>query len=326
MRSAASEHVIALDGIAVIVHPNNPTRALSRADVKRIFTGEVSEWSHAATREPGAPPGDRAVGSVNLYARDDASGTFDTFKHLVLGDRALATAKRFADSAALSDAVASDRVAIGFIGLAYVGNAKAIALSDVGTPATLPSAFTITTESYPLSRRLFFYTPAKPSHPAALRFVRFVLSDAGQKVVREAGFVDLGIELGGVEACTGKCPAGYLARTRGSRRLSVDFRFRDDTLDLDSRGVRDLDRLVAFLRDHSSGRLTLLGFSDDQGNPAATLAASRARANAVAAELTARGVRPAVVDGRGSEMPVAPNDDASGRERNRRVEVWLAER
>jgi phosphate transport system substrate-binding protein len=314
LRSAASEHVIALDGIAVVVHPNNPRKALTRADVKRIFTGEVADWSGLGA----------AALPITVHARDDASGTFDTFKHLVLGDRALApSAKRFADSGELSDAVAMDRGAIGFIGLAYIGNARPVALSDDGTLPTLPSAFTVTTESYLLSRRLFLYTAARHQKPAVLRFVRFVLSEQGQKVVREAGFVDLAVELDAAEPCGARCTPGYAWRTRGARRISVDFRFRGDSLDLDSRAVHDLDRLTAFLRDHAGGRLMLLGFSDDAASSAKDLARSSARANVVAEELATRGVRAALVEGRGAEMPVASNGDESGREKNRRVEAWL---
>ncbi len=316
MRSAASEHVVALDGIAVVVHPNNPVKSLTREDLRRVFAGDTRDWSAL-----GAP-----AGPITVDARDDASGTFDMFKLLVLGDRALTpAARRFQDSDELSGAVAAERGAIGFIGVAYVRNARAVAVGDEATPPRLPSAFTVTTEEYLLSRRLYFYTPAQPTNPWILRFVGFALSDAGQKVVREAGFVDLGIELESAESCAGRCPRGYAERVRHARRLSVDFRFREGTLELDSRGVRDVDRLVAFLRGHSGGGLMLLGFSDDRGTVAERTAASRARAAVVAKELAERGVRAEVVEGRGAEMPVASNAEEMGRERNRRVEAWVME-
>jgi phosphate transport system substrate-binding protein len=314
MRSPASEHVIALDGIAVIVHPNNPARTLTKPALARIFAGETSEWSVVG----GAP------GAISVYARDDVSGTFDTFKHLVLGDLSLVgTARRFGDSDQLSDAVASDPYGIGFIGLAYVRNAKAVSISDTGTPAMLPSAFTVTTEEYLLSRRLYFYSSPAPQNPLTLRFINFVLSTAGQKVVRDAGFVDLGIEVENGEPCDAHCTPGYAARARHARRLSVDFRFRSGRDELDSRAVRDLDRLVQFLRGHSSGKLMLLGFTSETGDAARNLSESTRRAKLVDAELSARGVHATVVEGRGAEMPVATNGDEAGRERNRRVEAWL---
>jgi phosphate transport system substrate-binding protein len=305
--------VVGLDGIAVVVHPNNAIRALTLDQLARIYDGEITDWASVGG----------AVGPITLYARDDNSGTFDTFKHLVLGKRKLAaTATRMTDSEKLSDGVAGDVGAIGFIGLAYVRSAKAVAIADQGATPTLPSAFTVTTESYLLSRRLFFYVPARPSTNAALELVSFALSAEGQSIVRASGFIDLGVGMRDVESCT-TCSAHYVAATSGARRLSVDFRFRSGSNALDSRATRDVDRLVVFLRAHPGGRLRLLGFSDGNGDAASNLAISRDRAKSVADELETRGVHAAVVDGFGAERPVATNDDEHGREKNRRVEAWL---
>ena len=80
LRSPAGEHVVALDGLAVGVHPNNPVRSMDLAHLASTFKGEITDWSSL-----GAPSG-----PVHLFARDDASGTYDTFRHLVLGDAPLA--------------------------------------------------------------------------------------------------------------------------------------------------------------------------------------------------------------------------------------------
>ncbi|APR88418.1 Serine/threonine kinase PKN11 [Minicystis rosea] len=314
MRSAASEHVIGLDGIAVVVHQTNSIRSATRDDLRRAFSGAITDWSALGG----------SARPITVHARDDVSGTFDTFKHLVLGDSALvATAKRFSDSAALSDAVAADASAMGFIGVAYTRNAKPVSISDAGTTALLPSAFTVTTEEYLLSRRLYLYCSGRPKNPAILRFLNFALSEAGQKVVRSTGFIDLGVELESPGPCAGRCTPGYALRVQHAQRLSVNFRFRAGTTQLDSRGVRDVDRLVSFLRQHSDKSLMLIGFSADEGSAAQSLADSRARAKAVEAELGARGVHVGVVEGRGAEMPIASNADPTQRERNRRVETWL---
>jgi phosphate transport system substrate-binding protein len=113
--------------------------------------------------------------------------------------------------------------------------------------------------------------------------------------------------------------------TRNARRLSLDFRFRSGQDELDSRATRDVDRLVTFLGNHRSGKLLLLGFSDAVGSDASNVRLSRERAEAVSRELAARGVRASAIDGFGSELPLASNDDPLGREKNRRVEVWLLE-
>ena len=109
---------------------------------------------------------------------------------------------------------------------------------------------------------------------------------------------------------------------RGAKRLSLDFRFRTGRDELDSRATRDFDRLLGFLRG-KRGRLRLIGFSDNQGSASGNAALSLARARTIGAELDARGVHPDQIAGLGGEMPVASNDDETGRERNRRVEVWL---
>lgn len=313
LRSPASELVVGLDGIAVVVHPNRTQRSLSLEQVAQIFSGEIDDWSRVG--------GDSAP--IVLHARDDKSGTFDTFQHLVLGKRKLAAkATRWADSDKLSDAVAADANAIGFIGLAYVRSAKALAVADKGASATYPSVFTVTTESYLLSRRLFLYVPARPARAVTLDLTGFALSADGQAVVRAAGFVDLGVGIRDASDCAG-CTAGHARAVAGARRLSLDFRFRPGLDLLDSRATRDIDRLVVFLRAHPGARLRLFGFSDAAGDATTNLLLSQQRARVIADELDARGVKPAVVAGFGAEMPVATNETAEGRERNRRVEVWL---
>jgi len=333
MRSPASEHVIALDGIAVIVHPNNTVRALDGDQLRRAFTGAAHDWSELGG----------SAGPIRIFARDDASGTYDTFKHFILGkEKLVASATRFSDSDALSDAVANEPGGIGFIGLAYIRSAAALAVSDRGAPPMFPSPFTVTTEGYMLARRLYFYTSARPADSGAPRatqsgsgsgsaratvtrdLVTFALSPDGQATARAAGFVDLSIRVHDPEPCNARCSGRYTTTIRNARRLSLDFRFRTGKNELDSRGTRDLDRVVAFLNGQPGARVLLLGFSDAIGDASQNLRLSRERAKAVGDELAARGVHPAVIDGFGTEMAVASNTDESGRERNRRVEVWLA--
>jgi phosphate transport system substrate-binding protein len=316
LRAPASEHVLALDGIAVIVHPNNPLRALDRAVLHDIFTGKLTDWSAVEGGEGGEGP-------IHVLARDAKSGTFDTFKHLVLGkDPLVAGARRLAESDALADAVAGDRQAIGFIGLAYVRSAKALAIAEPGALPMLPTSFTVATEGYMLSRRLYFYSLPQPRSPLVAELIAYALSPRGQEVVSRAQFVDLGLTLRD-EPCDERCPRAYAAAVDGAQRVSVDFRFRSGSDQADSRAVRDLDRLVALLHDHPGARLSLLGFSDAVGSQRINSQLSLERARAIALELATRGVRVHAVKGFGAAMPVASNSGASGRERNRRVEVWL---
>jgi len=246
------------------------------------------------------------------------------FKNLVLGGDPLRVgARRIGDSRALSDDVARDRSAIGFVGLAYARSAKVLAISDQGTDARLPNSLTITTEAYLLSRRLYLYLPLQPRAPLATELIAFTLSPHGQAVVRDAGFVDFDVTLRDVERCDGRCPANYAALTAHARRLSLDFRFRRGSDEIDNRAARDLDRVVQFLRGYPDARVLLLGFSDLAGSSDANLRLSRQRAATIAHELELRGVRAASIDGMGAAMPVAPNVTEADRQHNRRVEVWV---
>jgi phosphate transport system substrate-binding protein len=204
-----------------------------------------------------------------------------------------------------------------------VRSAKALALSDTGTRSMLPTSFTVTTEDYMLSRRLYFYTLAKPRTPLVAELVSFAGSPAGQDVVRATGFVELAATLRDPEPCDARCPPTYAEAIAHAKRVSIDFRFRSGSNDIDSRASRDLDRLVQLLREHPNGKLALFGFSDGFGDPATNARLSRERARAIAGELETRGVVAAAVDGFGDALPVASNASEPGRERNRRVEVWL---
>jgi phosphate transport system substrate-binding protein len=314
MTSPACEHVLGLDGIAVIVNRGNPVRALAKDQIAQIFSGAIENWLKV-----GGPDG-----AISLYARDDKSGTYDTFRTLVLGNASLAvSAKRIEDSRKLSDSVAQDPNGIGFIGLAYVQDTRAIAVYENGTAALLPSPFTVATEDYALSRRLFLYTPARPRRELTRRFVDFAVSRMGQNVVAEIGFVGQNVLAAGSGAnSTAADPADYQRLISGADRLSLDFRFREGSSQLDNKAVSDLTRVVTFITDlHYSGdNLVLLGFADSRE---ATDNLAKDRAEAVALQFEELGVKAAKVVGFGSQLAVASNDTPEGRQRNRRVEIWV---
>lgn len=314
LRSPACEHVVGLDGIAIIVNQNNPVQALTLKEIAGIFTGTITDWSQV-----GGP-----AGPITSYARDDKSGTFDTFKSLVLGPGKLTDhTKRFEDSNELSDSVANDLKAIGFIGLPYIRNSKAIAVSEKGASALMPTRFTVGTEDYLLSRRLYLYTAQVTNHPWTKRFIEFALSDEGQEVVNRIGFVKQSLETETVPVPAG-APSAYAAAVQNAGRLNLNLRFLAGSTRLDNKGTRDLDRIGNLLATNGRGKqLLLFGFSDATGSADANIALSKERAQSVAEQLSMRGIRAAVVSGFGPAMPVASNETPEGREKNRRVEVWL---
>ncbi|NJL28617.1 MAG: OmpA family protein [Thermoanaerobaculia bacterium] len=329
MKHSRSEHVIALDGLAIIVHPDNRVPALTVEQIARIFSCAITDWSAV-----GGKPG-----PINLYARDQKSGTFDTFKSLVLDSNKTILcleANRFESSTELSDAVAGDPNGIGFIGLPYVLKARALAIKECDL-SYKPTAFEIRSEEYPLFRRLYLYTPEQPKSPFVGEFVDFALSPSGYGVVDKVGFVNLDVKQDVSQSQFLRTPAAVLSAqnlqalqqfvqmTRYATRLSVTFRFEPGEADLDTLAVRDLDRLVSYLKsDEARGReLVLLGFADSVGDYRQNRDLSQQRADTVANELRSRGASVAVVVGLGEEAPVACNETDPGRTRNRRVEVWL---
>jgi phosphate transport system substrate-binding protein len=317
MYGPTNEHILALDGVAVIVNSANPIGTLTVQQIKDLFSGTVADW------------GDKQVsgkaGPVHVYRRDDNSGTFDTFSSLVMhGAKIRPDAQQFEDSDALSAAVAKDPTGIGFIGLPYVGSNKALAVSNIGTAAIRPNRLTIATEDYALARRLFLYTTDTNSNPEIKRFIEFALSDAGQKLVEQVGFIPLSLRSEAAVASPGLSPE-YVALTRRAERLTTDFRFRFGSSDLDNRALRDMSRLADYLAANKipAKRLLLIGFGDNVGAAAATRLVSETRAKAVATVLRQRGIVVGQAVGLGSLQPIADNSTEEGRDRNRRVEVYV---
>ena len=312
------EHVIALDGVAVIVHPRSSLRALAIADVRRLFSGEAHDWT-ALGREPG---------KVALHARDDRSGTFDTFRALVLAGAPLAaTAKRYESSDELVAAVAADPDAIGFVGLDSIAGTRALAISDTGTRALEPRRLEVATEDYALSRRLYLYA-AELQSERVRAFVEFAQGEVGQRIAERVGFV--GQQLTAVrETPRADMPSEYLALTEGAQRVSVNFRFDTGLTYLDGKALRDLQRLAEFLDGEAMRgvEVALIGFSDaKEASPIDAIMLSNDRADYIAQMLSRAGVPVRRIRGMADASPVASNLSEFGRGKNRRVEVWVRAR
>ena len=317
MTAVTNEHVLGLDGLATIVNVQNPVSVLTIKQLRDIFSGAVTDWGDKSI---GGTPG-----AIHIYARDSNSGTYDTFNALVLrGAKLRADAQRFEDSSTLSGAVDKDPGGIGFIGLPYVASNKALAVSENGASPIKPNRLTVATEDYALSRRLYLYTPATSPNPAVRRFIELALSPSGQKLVDETGFIALTIASEPVAHGPGT-PPEYEALTKSAERLTTDFRFKFGSTDIDNRGQRDMRRLADYLANRriAPGRLILVGFGDNVGAAAAVKKISEDRAKAVAALLKLEGITVGQVAGFGALLPVADNDTEQGREKNRRVEVFV---
>jgi len=314
------EHVVALSGVAVIVNQSNTVPQLDRQQLAAIFSGELADWSAVRGRTQG---GDGTA--IHVYATDDKMGLTDLFRTFVLDKTPYAAqARRVASLQEMSDAVALDPQGIGFLTLPFVRGTRAVPVSEGDESPLVPTAFTLATEDYFLTHRLYFYAVPRPENPHLPRFVQFALGPEGQAVVKKTGYVELSVAAAQREPPPG-APAEYLRITAGARRLTSTFRFEVSSSDFDARALRDLDRVTAYLVENrlNGASVRVLGFADAQGKREANLVLSQARAEQVARSLAQRGIAGIAVRGFGPDLPVASNANAEGRQRNRRVEIWV---
>ena len=323
MTSNSCENVLGLDGIAIIINKNKykEIKEMELEDVAKIFSGELNNWDHLG----------ESYGRINIYARDDQSGTHDTFKNIVLQKRykLSSEARRFDSHRDLSNAIANDINGIGYCGLSYVNPNKCLKISN-GGPAIFPSYLTIGVEDYPISRRLHLYTPASPKNKYTRQFVAFALSREGQIFVEKNEFVSLTIKavdynVDYIKYQNHDVISRYLNVIKNAKRLSVNFRFEQNQYQLDTRSLKDIQRLVEYVSDNKNqiSKLILAGFADSMGKYWTNYQLSCNRAIAVSKHLCNTGVDIQEIFCVSEEMPVATNDNGAGRAKNRRVEVWV---
>lgn len=314
LTSPEAEHILALDAVAVIVSPSSRLRELSTDQLRRAYTCEITDWAQLA---PGLP-----AGPIRLLARDANSGTYESFQEKVLGSAPLCpNAERFAENERIAEIVTQDPSAIGFVALPSVGGTTALALYDDASRPTAPTALTVSTESYPLTRRLYLYVPPVSANPLAKEFAdSFALSEPGQRIVADTGFVSPFFPPAAPPSppCV-DAPPDYCAAVAGAERVPFDVRFDSGTDRLDNRANRNLDLLAA----STPPQVLLVGFADSSGVAPANLELSRSRASAVSRYLAEHGLTNVTSIGFGDALPVATNDTPEGREQNRRVEVWV---
>ena len=169
-------HVIALDGIAVVVHKSNPVNGLTLEQLRDIYSGKISNWKDVGG----------ADAEIVLISRDTNSGTYETFENLVMNKQKMSDRTEVVGSNGQAKSrVENTRNAIGYVGLGFTDGLKALAVNGIEA-----SAETIQSGSYPVARPLFMYTNGYPKLGSDLyRFVTLYLSKEGQQIVEEIGFV-----------------------------------------------------------------------------------------------------------------------------------------
>lgn len=338
MISPDQEHIVAVDSLVVVTHPDNPVQTITMDQLANIYSGVIKNWS-----EVGGEDAD-----ILVIDRPERSGTrsvlAEVFKAALVATIAPLEVRIANDSVRAAQLVRENENAIGFLGYAFQRGTKALTLVDACDLPMVPDAFSARTEEYPLQRRLYLYNRADNLSGQARGFVDFATSPAADAFITKSGFIGLGIEsrpqtadgeraamLTDQDADPYEAPfmRDMYEQMLDYDRLSTTFRFRTASSKLDERGRIDMQRLIDYLSDQPAGtQVLLVGFTDDVGPFDNNLALSKERAqDAFDALLTAAGDRINQLNisatGFGEMAPSGCNLNDDGRRINRRVEVWI---
>lgn len=168
---------VAIDAIVPIIHPKNPVNNLTLQQLKDIYSGKITNWE-----DVGGP--DKRIAVIT---RDTSSGTYEVWEEKVMkGERITPRAQVMASNGAIVQAVSTNELAIGYIGIGYLNSSvKGITVENIEAKPE-----TARTGEFPISRYLFMFTRGWPTGET-MRFINFMLSDEGQRIVSETGFVSI---------------------------------------------------------------------------------------------------------------------------------------
>lgn len=167
----------AIDGVAVVISPASKVKALTSAQVADIYSGKVTDW-----KEVGGEPG-----TINVYGREDGSGTREVFTDKVLKKGAVSpSANVVSSNGAMKTAVAKDKRAIGYVGIGHLDKSVKAPLLD-GTTASQENAAKGT---YKVVRDLYMNTKGAPAGLAKL-FIDYIFSPEGAEIVKDSGYIPL---------------------------------------------------------------------------------------------------------------------------------------
>lgn len=331
MRPNLRNRTVALEALIPIVAPENRFPAISSIDLVAALSGKETNWQ--AFGGPDMP--------IVVHALADGAALAPAIRARI---GSMAQGPRHDSEQALAAAVARDPWALALTGQSEQGAARALPMTDACGFSLLATPLTVKAEDYPLTAPLFLAT-ARHRQPLLIReFLEYLATDAAQAAVAAAGYVDrrLGSAplaedgqrlLGAIRNAGDEVSLAELQRLAatmtGGQRLSLTFRFQDGSAQLDT---QSRDNLADLARHIAAGRfdgdaLMFVGFSDGTGVAAVNFALSKSRAEAVRSAL--RAIAPdltvaqmPVVHAFGEALPMACDTTSTGRQTNRRVELW----
>ena len=178
----SEEHLVVLeiakDGLAIIVHPENPLTNLTIEQIRGIYQGELTSWTQLGG----------SSAEIHVVAREEGSGTRSAFEEMVMeGNRIKPKAIVLNSNGAVRQSIAADPNSIGFIslGLVEIGEnpVKALRIDSIE-----PTRENVANGSYTLFRSFLFVMLEEPEG-LVLQFIEFIQSQEGQKILADEGLV-----------------------------------------------------------------------------------------------------------------------------------------
>jgi phosphate transport system substrate-binding protein len=181
---------VGFDALAVYVHKDNPLTEVTLAQLEDLYAegGKTTRWSELGVKIPGVTDD-----TIVRVSRQSSSGTYEFFREHALGNKDFRLGSRDLNgSKEVVELVGSTLTAIGYSGMGYAtGAVKMLKVAKAkGEPAVSPAVAAVHDKSYPLARSLHLYTLGEPQG-AVKAYIAWILSDAGQKIVEESGYVSV---------------------------------------------------------------------------------------------------------------------------------------
>ena len=175
-----AEVPIAYDALAVVVHPSNPVKQLTRQQLEDIFRGKITNWKQVG--------GDDR--KIVVYSRETSSGTYEFFKESVLKNKNyMSSSLSMPATGAIIQSVSQTKGAIGYVGLAYLSpRVKSLSVSYDGKHFAPPTMESATDKSYPIVRPLYYYYNTENAGQVN-PLISFILSPAGQEIIKKSGYI-----------------------------------------------------------------------------------------------------------------------------------------
>lgn len=165
----------AIDGVAIITHPANPVQELTQKQVSDIYAGKITNWKQVGGENR----------AINLFSRDEASGTRSVFvKKLLHKSPVVKHANIVPSNGAMKTAVARDPGAIGYSSVGYID-------STVNAPAldgVKPTNKACASGEYPVVRKLYMHTKGKPKG-LTKAFIEYIYSPEGAEYISASGYI-----------------------------------------------------------------------------------------------------------------------------------------